>query len=97
MAPWTEDGFHDFDDAVEAAIERLTQTRLWTIADIAEHLGASSTGSARRTLSRWGVTAVARQPGRGGQNLFDPQQVRDAQAERPGRGKRTDLKTAEEI
>jgi hypothetical protein len=63
----------------------------WTIAEVADYLGAKSTGSARRTLSRWRVKAVARQPGRDGQNLYDPQEVRDARAARPGQGKRTDL------
>lgn len=93
MEMWTEGGFHDFDDAVEAAIGRLAQTRLWTIADVAEFLGASSTGSARKTLSRWGVTAVARQPGRAGASLYDPEQVRAARASAPGQGKRTDRRT----
>jgi hypothetical protein len=90
LAPWTEGGFHDFDDAVEAAIGRLSQTRLWTIADVAEYLEASSTGSARKTLSRWGVQAVARQPGRAGASLYDPEQVRAARASAPGQGARTD-------
>lgn len=90
MAPWTEGGFHDFDDAVEAAIGRLTETRLWTIADVTAFLEASSTGSARKTLSRWGVTAVARQPGRAGASLYDPEQVRAARASAPGQGSRTD-------
>jgi hypothetical protein len=93
MAPWTEGGFHDFDDAVEAAIGRLTETRLWTIADVAEFLGAASTGSARKTLSRWGVAAVARQPGRAGASLYDPEQVRAARASAPGQGARTDRTT----
>lgn len=90
MEMWTEGGFHDFDDAVEAAIGRLSEKRLWTIAEVAEHLGAASTGSARKTLSRWGVTAVARQPGRAGASLYDPEQVRTARASAPGQGARTD-------
>lgn len=90
MEMWAEGGFHDFDDAVEAAIGRLAQTRLWTIADVTEFLGAASTGSARKTLSRWGVQAVARQPGRAGASLYDPEQVRAARASAPGQGARTD-------
>lgn len=94
MAIWQQGGFDDFDDAVADAIGRLTETRLWTIADVTEHLGASSTGSARKTLSRWGVTAVARQPGRAGASLYDPEQVRAAQASAPGQGARTDRREA---
>lgn len=66
----------------------------WTITEAAAYLRAASTGSARRTLSRWGVTAVGRQPGRGGESLYDADQVRAAKAARPGRGARTDLKDA---
>lgn len=62
----------------------------WTIDQVAEFLGAASTGSARKTLSQWGVQAIGRQPGRAGQSLYDAQQVRTAKAKRPGRGYRTD-------
>lgn len=64
---------------------------LWTIDQVAQHIGASSTGSARRTLSRWQVRPVGRQPGRAGASLYDPDQVRAAHQARPGRGYRTDL------
>ncbi|MCL8016902.1 hypothetical protein [Streptomyces sp. AS02] len=88
---WYEErGFHDFDDAVAAAIGKVSKAELWTIADVTEFLGAASTGSARKTLSRWGVTAVGRQPGRAGASLYDPNQVRDARAAAPGQGARTD-------
>lgn len=63
----------------------------WSIATVAEHIGASTTGSARKTLSRWGVKPVAREAGQAGQSLYDPEQVRAAAAARPGRGARTDL------
>lgn len=65
----------------------------WTIAQVAEYLGAASTGSARRTLSRWGVRAVAYVPGPTGrvEARYDAQAVRAARAQRPGRGARTDL------
>lgn len=86
-------GFHEFDDAVAAAIGWASETKLWTIADVAEFLGAASTGSARKTLSRWGVAAVARQPGRAGASLYDPEQVRAARASAPGQGARTDRST----
>ncbi|MFF0052578.1 MULTISPECIES: hypothetical protein [unclassified Streptomyces] len=64
----------------------------WTIAEVAEYIGAASTDSARRTLSRWGVRATGREPGRGGASLYDREQVRTAKAARPGRGARSDLK-----
>lgn len=91
---WYEErGFHDFDDAVAAAIGKVSKAKLWTIAEVTEFLGASSTGSARKTLSRWGVSAVARQPGRAGASLYDPEQVRAARASAPGQGARTDRKS----
>lgn len=62
----------------------------WTIGQVATFIDAASTGSARRTLSRWGVKATGRQPGRAGQSLYDAEQVRTAKAGRPGRGYRTD-------
>lgn len=93
MAMWEKGGFDDFDDALADAIGRLSESQLWTIGDVAQHLGASSTGSARKTLSRWGVTAVARQPGRAGASLYDPNQVRAAQEAAPGQGARTDRAT----
>lgn len=69
------------------------ERELWSIDRVADFLGysgPSATGSARRTLSRLGVVAVAREPGRGGKSLYDAGQVRAAQAARPGRGARTD-------
>lgn len=69
-------------------------TELWTIDQAADYLGASSTGSARKTLSRWGVQAIARQPGRAGASLYDSAHVRAAKAAAPGRGARTDRKAS---
>lgn len=65
----------------------------WSIEQVRAHLGAASTGSARRTLSRLGVKAVAYEPGASGraEARYDAQQVRVAVETRPGRGKRTDL------
>lgn len=71
-----------------------TDPELWTIDEVAEYIGASSTGSARKTLSRWGVRAVSRQPGRAGASLYDAAEVREGSANRPGRGARTDLGAA---
>jgi hypothetical protein len=66
----------------------------WTIDQVADYLGAASTGSARKTLSRWGVSAIGRQPGRAGASLYDPAQVRAAKDAAPGRGARTDRKAS---
>lgn len=68
---------------------------LWSIRDVAAYLGATSTGSARRTLSRWGVTAIRHEPGPSGrvEARYDPAKVQAAHAARPGRGTRTDLNT----
>ena len=68
----------------------------WTIAQVTEFLGAASPGSARRTLSRWGVRAAAYVAGVRGrpEARYDAQQVRDAHASRPGRGARTDLESS---
>jgi hypothetical protein len=65
-------------------------TGLWTPEQAAAHLGVAA-GSVRKALHRLGVRPVARQPGRSGRNLYDPEQVRAAAASRPGKGKRTDL------
>jgi len=66
---------------------------LWTIGEAARFLGAASTGSARRTLSRWGVRAAAYEIGDGGrpEARFEADAVRQARERRPGRGARTDL------
>lgn len=69
----------------------MTDTETWTLTEVAGYLKATSAGSARRTLSRWGVAAVGRQPGRGGESVYDRAAVEAARAARPGRGHRSDL------
>ncbi|MBS2962584.1 hypothetical protein KGA66_05965 [Actinocrinis puniceicyclus] len=71
----------------------MTERELWSAARAADHLGLAGTHSARRTLSRWGVQAVAYERGESGrlEARYDAQEVRDKAATRPGRGKRTDL------
>ena len=62
----------------------------WTISQVAEYLGyegPSATGSARKQLSRWGLYALGRGPGRGGESLFASDQVQAAHAVRPGKGR----------
>ncbi|MFF3420097.1 hypothetical protein ACFYW9_36345 [Streptomyces sp. NPDC002698] len=63
---------------------------LWTVSAVAAYLGftgESAAGSARRQLSRWGIAAKGREPGRGGQSLHLASQVRAANEARPGRGR----------
>lgn len=50
-------------------------SELWTIDDVAAHLGIQS-NSADTELRRHKVPAVARQPGRGGKNLYDAAAIR---------------------
>ncbi|WP_063760822.1 hypothetical protein [Streptomyces aureocirculatus] len=67
----------------------------WTISQVAEHLGysgASATGSARKQLSRWGISAVDRQPGRDGESRYAADQVEAAHRARPGKGRRGALR-----
>jgi hypothetical protein len=67
----------------------VTEPELWTTAEAAAYLGATTAGSGRKTLSRLGVVPVSREPGRAGQNLYDASKVRAAKARMPGRGKRS--------
>lgn len=82
-------------DTIDAYLARpRTQ---WSVTQVAERLGftgPSATGSARKQLSRWGLTASGRSPGRGGESLYDADQVQAAHEHRPGRGRRTDLARA---
>lgn len=70
-----------------------TGRELWTIAQVAAHLGVQP-GSARGTLSRWGVRAVERRIDDRGRvhSVFDAGEVRAASETRAGRGARTDLR-----
>ncbi|MEU8718447.1 hypothetical protein [Streptomyces sp. NPDC048663] len=63
---------------------------LWTVSVVAAYLGftgKSATGSARKQLSRWGIAATSREPGRNGESLYLAAQVRAAHEARPGRGR----------
>ena len=67
------------------------EDELWTTSEVTEWLGTTSGRSTTHMLHHWGVRPVARQPGKGGQNLYKAADVRAAKAARPGRGTRTDL------
>lgn len=70
-------------------------SELWTIDQVAALLGVKP-GSARGTLSRWGVKAVEHRqiPSGRVQAYYDAEEVREAHANRPGQGARTDRKSA---
>jgi hypothetical protein len=68
----------------------MVEREIWSAEEVMDFLGASSTGSARRALSRWGVEAAEYRRGDGGrpEARYDAEQVRAAKAVRPGRGKK---------
>lgn len=75
-------------ETIDAYIARGYE--MWSVTRVAERLGftgPSAAGSARRQLSRWGLCAHGRGPGRGGQSLYAADQVIAAQAHRPGSGR----------
>jgi len=55
-----------------------------TTTQAAELAGVKVAG-VHRLLARAGIRPVGREPGRGGQNLYDAAQVREALQARPGR------------
>ncbi|MFF2731828.1 hypothetical protein ACFVS9_28455 [Streptomyces sp. NPDC058008] len=77
-------------ETIDAFLSR--DRELWPVSKVAEFLGfegPSASGSARKQLSRWGVTAAGRASGRGGESLYAADQVQALQAHRPGRGRRS--------
>ena len=81
---------HTVDLAAVIAHCAAAPRELVTAEQAADLIGASSADSTRRTLSRWGVTAVDHRPTAAArlQALFDADQVRDAHRNRPRRGRR---------
>jgi len=81
---------HGVDLAAVIAAVVLAPRVLLTAQEVAEVIGAATADSARHTLSRWGVTAATYVTGDNGrvQARYDADQVRAAQAARPGRGRR---------
>jgi hypothetical protein len=69
-----------------------TGPELWAISEVAAYLGVQP-GSARGTLSRWGIRRVGTGESKAGRitALYNADQVRAAHAARAGRGARTDL------
>ncbi|MGH7743320.1 MAG: hypothetical protein ACREQ5_00660 [Candidatus Dormibacteria bacterium] len=63
----------------------MTQAQ-WTLSQAAQFLGSPTTDAAYRMLHRYKIKPVARETGRGGQNLYDANQVQQVAQQRPGRG-----------
>lgn len=69
----------------------VSERELWTTAQAAEHCGIKPS-TYRDYIHRQGAPShVSRQPGRGGQDLYDAAAVREWHAARPRQGARTDL------
>ncbi|HEY3478576.1 MAG TPA: hypothetical protein VGL02_06695 [Streptomyces sp.] len=64
---------------------------VWTTEQVAAYLDIP-TSSVRKYMTRWGVTAHDRAPGKGGANRYLADQVRAAKAAAPGKGNRTPRK-----
>jgi hypothetical protein len=62
-----------------------------TTTEAAGLLGLATPDSARRALSRMGITPLHRQAGKAGESVWDANRIREAIRQRPGRGRRTDL------
>ena len=57
-----------------------------TVDEVAEELGITPK-SADNQLRKWGIEPAAREPGRGGRNLYPAKEVQARIAARPGRGR----------
>lgn len=71
---------------------RQARPDLWTTEQVATYLGIAQ-GSARKTLSRWGVEPYDREPGRNGSHRYVADDVRAAHASAPGTGNRAPRRT----
>ncbi|WJV44530.1 hypothetical protein [Streptomyces flavofungini] len=75
-------------DDVDAYLHRDVDH--WPLSQVADYLGyqgPSAQGSARKQLSRWGLQAISRAPGRSGEGRYAADQVQAAHGARPGRGR----------
>lgn len=71
----------------------VSEPELWTTAQVAEHLGVrpGTFRDYRQRLDPPPPLPVSSQPGRGGQDLYDAEEIRRWHAARKGRGHRSDL------
>lgn len=97
--PLDDDGELDIAAIVESIdlMAIVEKHELWTIDQVAEHLGyttASAAGAARKKLSSWGVKAADHRPDQDSgrvKAVYLRREVEAAQQARPGQGSRTDL------
>jgi phage terminase Nu1 subunit (DNA packaging protein) len=66
-------------------------TELWTTTQAAEHCGCKPRTFNDYVRRRGAPQPVGREPGRGGQDLYDAEAVRRWHAGRRGQGHRSDL------
>lgn len=67
------------------------QQEPWTTDQVATYLGLKTRAAARAQLAVWQINPIGRQPGRSGQNLYNPGEIKQRKLARVGRGYRTDL------
>ena len=86
---WAHGRPHWYPETIDAY--RGRDTELWTMSQIADYLGyhtPTARQSALKTLYRWGLSPVGREPGRSGESLYAADQVQAVKAHRPGSGRR---------
>jgi len=66
--------------------------KLAPLSELAARHGYKDGPSLRRFLTRHGVQAAGRAPGRGGESIYDEDVVAQAKKYAPGKGARTDLR-----
>jgi hypothetical protein len=64
----------------------------WTTQQVCAYLNIKPDTYHRYVVEQGAPAAVSREPGRNGQNLYDPAAVLEWHANRPGQGARTDLR-----
>lgn len=67
--------------SIHCALRLAMNAQLWTVDEVAAFAGIG-TASADTELRRHGVKPIARQPGRGGKNLYEADVVKAALASR---------------
>lgn len=71
-------------------VQAPRDAELWTASRVAElrgYTGPAAAATARKWLSRQGIDATGREPGRKGENLYPAGQVQEAHAASPGSGR----------
>lgn len=85
----------DIGDGLWDIVLAHTLPEIMTRDEVAEHCGIAPS-AVSSTMTRWGVPAIGRESGRGGQSIYDRAAVVEAHTAAPGQGRRTDLRGASE-